>query len=161
MKTFSLFTILVLPLLLPTPAHAFYNPSTGRWLSRDPIEEDGGLNIYVFVQNEPASRIDADGRCSCVITLHCVRGTVLMWTDGTTVIGPVTITRGRDIANYDCTITRQSGCCPFSLVGLPGGTQRRQVHWVQTFPPGKRVGPNLPPAYDTHKCLYLPIPDGV
>ena len=24
-----------------------YNPETGRWLSRDPIEEEGGLNIYV------------------------------------------------------------------------------------------------------------------
>lgn len=26
-------------LLLPQPAHCFYNPSTGRWLSRDPVEE--------------------------------------------------------------------------------------------------------------------------
>ena len=24
------------------PVHAFYNPSTGRWLSRDPIGEQGG-----------------------------------------------------------------------------------------------------------------------
>lgn len=26
-------------------AQAFFNPSTGRWLSRDPIEERGGANL--------------------------------------------------------------------------------------------------------------------
>jgi len=30
-----------------------YNPSTGRWLSRDPIEERGGENVYCFVSNVP------------------------------------------------------------------------------------------------------------
>jgi RHS repeat-associated protein len=25
------------------------NPLTGRWVSRDPIEEDGGVNLYGFV----------------------------------------------------------------------------------------------------------------
>jgi RHS repeat-associated protein len=27
----------------------FYNSTTGRWLSRDPIEEEGGINLYGFV----------------------------------------------------------------------------------------------------------------
>lgn len=39
----------------------YYSPSTGRWLSRDPIEEDGGLNLYGFVGNDPVNRIDAWG----------------------------------------------------------------------------------------------------
>src|SRR6266487_1220596 len=26
----------------------YYNPSTGRWLSRDPIAERGGPNLYLF-----------------------------------------------------------------------------------------------------------------
>jgi RHS repeat-associated protein len=34
----------------------------GRWLSRDPIEEDGGLNIYTFVGNNAKKYIDTDGR---------------------------------------------------------------------------------------------------
>ena len=38
--------------------HAFYNPSTGRWLSRDPIEERGGLNVNAFVINAPPLMID-------------------------------------------------------------------------------------------------------
>jgi len=41
-----------------------YNPSTGRWLSRDPIEEKGGLNIYGFVQNNPVSHRDHLGKAS-------------------------------------------------------------------------------------------------
>ncbi|MCC8147580.1 RHS repeat-associated core domain-containing protein [Akkermansia sp.] len=28
-----------------------YNPTDGRWISRDPIAEDGGWNLYVFVNN--------------------------------------------------------------------------------------------------------------
>jgi RHS repeat-associated protein len=29
----------------------FYNPETGRWINRDPIEEEGGVNLYAFVRN--------------------------------------------------------------------------------------------------------------
>jgi len=31
--------------------HRYYNASTGRWPNRDPIEEQGGLNVYGFVRN--------------------------------------------------------------------------------------------------------------
>jgi RHS repeat-associated protein len=30
-----------------------YDPDLGRWVSRDPIEEDGGLNLYGYVENNP------------------------------------------------------------------------------------------------------------
>jgi RHS repeat-associated protein len=39
----------------------YYNPSTGRWLSRDPIEERGGGNLYGFVANLPTGAIDPLG----------------------------------------------------------------------------------------------------
>ncbi|MEQ1935470.1 MAG: RHS repeat-associated core domain-containing protein, partial [Fimbriimonadaceae bacterium] len=39
-------------------AYAFYNPSTGRWLSRDPIEEKGGMNPYCFNCNDGVRRWD-------------------------------------------------------------------------------------------------------
>ncbi len=42
-------------------AQAFYNPSTGRWLSRDPIEEQGGANLYGFTLNSLISRFDVLG----------------------------------------------------------------------------------------------------
>jgi RHS repeat-associated protein len=34
----------------------------GRWLSRDPVEEKGGLSLYAFVNNAPVALIDALGR---------------------------------------------------------------------------------------------------
>jgi RHS repeat-associated protein len=38
-----------------------YSPSTGRFLSCDPIAELGGLNLYGFVQNNPVQGIDPLG----------------------------------------------------------------------------------------------------
>lgn len=49
------------PLLIATPGLSFYNPSTGRWLSRDLVEEHGGLNLYGFVGNEALSGVDPLG----------------------------------------------------------------------------------------------------
>lgn len=41
----------------------YYQPSTGRWLSRDPIEEDGGVNLHAFVKNSPVDENDPLGMC--------------------------------------------------------------------------------------------------
>jgi RHS repeat-associated protein len=55
--------------------YRYYNASTGRWLSRDPVEEQGfdylqdvdtfggssGANLYTFVVNNPLSGIDLLG----------------------------------------------------------------------------------------------------
>ena len=38
-----------------------YNPTIGRWLGRDPIGEDGGLNLYRYVSNDPTGRTDLLG----------------------------------------------------------------------------------------------------
>jgi hypothetical protein len=48
-------------LLSASTAEAFYNPSTGRWMSRDPIAERGGLNLHEFVLNRPVDAIDRIG----------------------------------------------------------------------------------------------------
>ena len=39
----------------------YYSPTTGRWLSRDPIQERGGVNFYGFVGNDGLNRIDVLG----------------------------------------------------------------------------------------------------
>lgn len=39
----------------------YYSPSQGRFLGRDPIEEEGGLNLYGFVSNNPINRWDLLG----------------------------------------------------------------------------------------------------
>ena len=38
-----------------------YNPFTARWLNRDPIEENGGLNLYEYVGGNPIDSIDPLG----------------------------------------------------------------------------------------------------
>jgi RHS repeat-associated protein len=38
-----------------------YDPATAKWLSRDPIEEEGGINLYGYVGNEPTGAIDPLG----------------------------------------------------------------------------------------------------
>jgi RHS repeat-associated protein len=41
--------------------YRYYNPSTGRWLSRDPIGVRGGRNLYAFTQNNSVNRVDPHG----------------------------------------------------------------------------------------------------
>lgn len=38
-----------------------YDPNTARWLSRDPIEERGGVNLYGYVNNSPMNLVDSLG----------------------------------------------------------------------------------------------------
>ena len=41
--------------------HRFYDPTNGRWLTRDPIGYRGGVNLYGYCQNDPSNRIDRKG----------------------------------------------------------------------------------------------------
>jgi len=48
----------------------YYDPSKARFINRDPIGEDGGLNLYRFVGNNPASRIDVLGLSTTVLAVR-------------------------------------------------------------------------------------------
>jgi RHS repeat-associated protein len=41
--------------------YRFYDPGAGRWLNRDPIEEEGGVNLYGMLLNDPLNWIDVLG----------------------------------------------------------------------------------------------------
>jgi RHS repeat-associated protein len=41
--------------------HRYYNVSTGRWISRDPMAEGAGNNLYGLVDNDPLSNTDTLG----------------------------------------------------------------------------------------------------
>jgi len=41
--------------------YRYYDPKTGRWPSRDPIEEKGGMNLYGMVGNGVVNRVDVLG----------------------------------------------------------------------------------------------------
>ena len=41
--------------------YRFYDPNLQRWLNRDPIGENGGINLYGFVKNRPTAKFDPVG----------------------------------------------------------------------------------------------------
>ena len=43
--------------------YRYYDPLTGRWPSRDPVEETAGMNLYGFVGNNGIYRSDPLGLC--------------------------------------------------------------------------------------------------
>ena len=49
--------------------YRYYAPSTGRWLSKDPKGEIGGISLYAFVINNPMLRVDRLGLDNPVLGL--------------------------------------------------------------------------------------------
>lgn len=39
----------------------FYDPQSGRFLTRDPMGYGGGINLYGYTQNNPVNRLDSSG----------------------------------------------------------------------------------------------------
>ncbi|OQB90382.1 MAG: tRNA3(Ser)-specific nuclease WapA precursor [Verrucomicrobia bacterium ADurb.Bin118] len=42
--------------------YRYYSPVMGRWFGRDPLGEQGGVNLLAFVGNNPVTAVDSDGR---------------------------------------------------------------------------------------------------
>jgi RHS repeat-associated protein len=67
MKTLRKFFFLLGTIIFAAQAHAVmyqarpYDPNLARWISRDPIGENGGINLFAFVENNPVSRVDPLG----------------------------------------------------------------------------------------------------
>lgn len=69
-----------------------YDAEIGRWLSRDPIEEAGGVNLYTYVHNNPLKYIDPFGLDSLVAN----NGTLTHYNDSGNVVGTYPYTTGKD-----------------------------------------------------------------
>ena len=48
--------------------YRFYLPELGKWPSRDQIAEEGGVNLYSFVSNDPTNKTDNLGLWATAIT---------------------------------------------------------------------------------------------
>ncbi|MBN1153088.1 MAG: RHS repeat-associated core domain-containing protein, partial [Dehalococcoidia bacterium] len=51
--------------------YRYYDPATGRWITWDPIGEQGGWSLYGFASNGPSVAYDALGQCT---TCECCKG---------------------------------------------------------------------------------------
>ena len=104
-----LLVFVVIAILSPI-AHAYYNPVQGRWCSRDPIAERGGVNLYGFVTNAPTGAVDTDGRAVTVSIGGAINSTTT-------------------IPEYSGTIVIVSGFDPFNRnpVNPSGGVARELV----------------------------------
>jgi RHS repeat-associated protein len=60
----------------------YYDPTTGRFLSEDPIGFEGGVNHYAYVRNNPTNRVDPNGLCDDKL---CAQGLAMANKDQTAV----------------------------------------------------------------------------
>ncbi|HAS6021488.1 TPA: RHS repeat-associated core domain-containing protein [Vibrio vulnificus] len=42
-------------------------PNFGHWLNREPLQEQGGINLYAYVNGDPLGYVDPDGRFAVVM----------------------------------------------------------------------------------------------
>ena len=48
-------------------ANAFYDPGLQRWITRDPIAEQGGINLFAFAGNNSITMADKYGECPALL----------------------------------------------------------------------------------------------
>lgn len=57
-RKFSIISIIFALLALCEISNAHYSPELGNFLNRDPIEEQGGVNLYAFAERDPINKFD-------------------------------------------------------------------------------------------------------
>ena len=123
----------------------YYQPQTGRWLSRDSIEERGGLNLYGFARNAPQQYFDIHG--SIAVTMGSVRQSASLSprSSGPSIPGPTPQPGPGQPPSPNPPPSRQ---CRIDICCKPVGVVLRRAHCVVTFTDdqgtvtGCRAGPS-------------------
>jgi RHS repeat-associated protein len=123
--------------------YRYYDPLTGRWPSRDPIEEEGAVNLYGFVGNNGVNGWDILGQycpdCHNIYT-HCKNGAKLDRASAIAEADEVfkSFYDGADLAYQDCLkhfcdkrfSNRNSfawNACEFTCDGLKGAMKKQSL----------------------------------
>ncbi len=105
--------------------YRYYVPSAGRWLSKDPIGERGGLGLYGSILNDPNHWIDRNG----LDMSHVAAGTLIGAAGGASVLG----------------IGAIPGAIGGAIFGLIVGTPSTANQDSDVLPPVPTPDPNPPP----------------
>jgi len=74
-------SIVIVSMLTSMSMARYYVPQTGRYLTPDPIGLAGGINPYVYVENDPINMVDPDGRMPLIIIPFIAAGALLYYYD--------------------------------------------------------------------------------
>ena len=114
-----------------------YDANLGRWISRDPIAEDGGLNTYAYVFNDPVGYLDPLGLFKWISGTFAalgVVGGVFMISAGLAAASPLIgiglIAGGATamvlgLLKWDAATRDVSTCLPSNALGLAGRGSNR------------------------------------
>jgi hypothetical protein len=121
-------TLVLLGVLLGREAQAFYNPQTGRWLSRDPIGEMG----FAKVRRDPGNTVQQQGNGNCYLVVcnempnsYDYLGLNPNISPGTVINvdvqggGSATITVGNHFTPEEQAMARRGLCLVRKLLGSP------------------------------------------
>jgi RHS repeat-associated protein len=107
--------------------HRYYDPINARFLTRDPIGYEGGINLYGYTNNQPIGRKDPLGLvpvrlswpCGAKIWMRCVRDCLKIKL-GVPIKCIVTmeVIKGEAVPWYHCTCSGMDWPCP---LGPPPG----------------------------------------
>lgn len=132
-------------LIFHQTASAYYDPGVQRWINRDPIGEQGGGNLYGFVANDPASRIDPTGlkarpslpmqlgwACGCWSMAHDEADKAQEWANA--AIGGRGMMHGDEGSPADmlthcvgaCEIAKKEGLCLIAGIDIRSRVQQRE-----------------------------------
>jgi RHS repeat-associated protein len=61
--------------------YRYYDAGTGRWISKDPIGEKGGRNLYGFVGNDGIGKVDPLGHTTITFNTITIKRKEVLWMD--------------------------------------------------------------------------------
>jgi RHS repeat-associated protein len=105
------------PSQLYLAVHRQYSAKFGRWISRDPIEEKGGIYLYSYVNNIPTGRVDPSGLFVIPLAWLLAEFTYDILAGGFIGVGigiglsPRRIAPPNPDQFYDCDLTKSQDCC--------------------------------------------------